>query len=131
MLSNNYTIGQAKVIVSIMKDGRKIIDLDDCPHPKEMSPGLHEVQVTLPPFFLSAGQYGVKVLCFSDDETKLWACGKPKRRQTPVCYYRARHKVIAGSASTTAMQREAALNAHFTFVRFSQSKAAPCAFDAK
>jgi lipopolysaccharide transport system ATP-binding protein len=63
-------IKRAKVIVSITKDGRKIIDLHDSPKPKDMSPGLHEVRVSLPPFFLSPGQYGVGVLCYSA-ETQL------------------------------------------------------------
>src|SRR5262249_39277319 len=70
VLAISDTIRQAKVIVSITRDGRKIIDLHDCPHPKDMSPGLHEVQLSVPPFFLSPGQYGIGVLCFSD-ETKL------------------------------------------------------------
>jgi lipopolysaccharide transport system ATP-binding protein len=72
VLSINDTIGQAKVVVSITKDGRKIINLHDSPQPKDMSPGVHEVRVSLPPFFLSPGQYGVGVLCFSD-EAKLSA----------------------------------------------------------
>src|SRR5262249_17384272 len=59
VLSINDTIKQAKVVVSITKDSRKIINLHDCPHPKDMLPGLHEVEVSVPPFFLSPGQYGV------------------------------------------------------------------------
>jgi homopolymeric O-antigen transport system ATP-binding protein len=70
LLSINDTIKQAKVIVSITKERKKIIDLHDGPQPKDMSLGLHEVRLSLPPFFLSPGQYGVGVLCFSD-ETKL------------------------------------------------------------
>jgi lipopolysaccharide transport system ATP-binding protein len=75
-LSTNDTIRQAKVVVSVTKDGRKIINLHDSPQPKDMSPGVHEVRVSLPSFFLSPGQYGVGVLCFSD-ETKLsaWSDG--------------------------------------------------------
>ena len=72
VLSIDDAIRQAKVVVSITKEGRKIINLHDSPQPKDMSPGLHEVRLSLPPFFLSPGQYGVGVLYFSD-ETKLSA----------------------------------------------------------
>src|SRR5262249_34316110 len=72
LLSIKDTITQAKVVVVITKDGKKIISLNDGPQPKDMARGLHEVQLRLPPFFLSPGQYGVWVLCFSD-ETKLAA----------------------------------------------------------
>jgi lipopolysaccharide transport system ATP-binding protein len=72
VLSINDIIRQAKVVVSIWKEGKKIIDLHDGPQPKDMSLGLHEVRLSLPAFFLSPGQYGVGLVCFSV-ETKLSA----------------------------------------------------------
>jgi len=70
VLNTCHPVKQAKVIVSITKDGRKIINLHDNPEPRDMPLGLHEVCVTLPAFFLSPGQYGVGLLCFST-ETQL------------------------------------------------------------
>src|SRR5262249_43166115 len=72
LLSIKDTIRHAKVVVSITKDGKKLINVHDSLQPKDMPPGLHEVRLSLPPFFLSPGQYGVAILCFSD-ETKLSA----------------------------------------------------------
>jgi lipopolysaccharide transport system ATP-binding protein len=72
VLKARNTIKHAKVVVSITKENRKIVNLHDSAKPSDMSPGVHEVQVSLPPFFLSPGQYGVWMLCFSA-ETQLSA----------------------------------------------------------
>ena len=74
VLNISDAIKQAKVIVSITKDGRKIINLHDSPQPKDMSLGMHEVRVSLPAFFLSPGQYGVGMLCFSaETKSSAWS----------------------------------------------------------
>jgi lipopolysaccharide transport system ATP-binding protein len=72
VLNVRETIKQAKVVISIIKENRKIINLHDSPQPEDMNRGLHEVQVSLPSFFLSPGQYGIGVICFSA-ETQLSA----------------------------------------------------------
>jgi lipopolysaccharide transport system ATP-binding protein len=72
VLTIHNTIKKAKVVVTIEKDGKKIINLHDGAYAKDMPPGQQEVRVSLPPFFLSPGQYGVWVLCFSE-ETNLSA----------------------------------------------------------
>jgi len=72
VISVKEMIKAAKVVIWITKDGigKKLIGLHDSPQPRDMLPGEHEVRVSLPPFFLSPGQYGVEVFCFSE-ETKL------------------------------------------------------------
>ena len=72
VLTISNTIKKAKAVVSITKDGKKVIKLHDNPQPKDMSPGQQDVRCSLPAFFLSPGQYGVGVLLFSH-ETKLSA----------------------------------------------------------
>ena len=74
MLTVYDTIKRAKVVVWIAKGGKKVINLHDSPQPQDMSPGQQEVRCSLPPFFLSPGQYEVGILCFSDEtELSAWS----------------------------------------------------------
>jgi lipopolysaccharide transport system ATP-binding protein len=72
VLKVSGALKQAKVIISITKDDRKIIDLHDSPQPKDMSAGMHEVRASVPAFFLSPGQYGVGMLCIGA-ESSTWS----------------------------------------------------------
>ena len=76
VLNIKETIKGAKVVIWVTKDGKKITGLHDTPQPRDMSPGQNEVRVSLPPFFLSPGQYEASLFCFSN-ETKqsAWSSG--------------------------------------------------------
>jgi lipopolysaccharide transport system ATP-binding protein len=66
------TIPVARVIISVVKAGQKVIDLYDAPEPESLPRGFANFRATLPPFFLSPGDYSLCVGCFSR-ETGLWS----------------------------------------------------------
>jgi lipopolysaccharide transport system ATP-binding protein len=60
-------VRRAVTVVWVLKDGRKIISINDGPRPSDMSQGVHELRMTVPSFFLSAGEYAISLLCFSEE----------------------------------------------------------------
>ena len=59
------TISVARVVISVVKAGQKVIDLYDAPEPESLPRGFANIRATLPPFFLSPGDYSLCIGCFS------------------------------------------------------------------
>jgi lipopolysaccharide transport system ATP-binding protein len=75
-LSLSTAVPRAKVIISICRDDQKIINLHDVAVPTDLPSGATHIRGTLPPYFLSPGDYSVSVLCFSaSDGGCCWANG--------------------------------------------------------
>jgi lipopolysaccharide transport system ATP-binding protein len=66
-------VPEAKVIISITKDDQKIINLHDVSVPADIPQGYARIRATLPSYFLSPGEYGVSMLCFSARGGCAWA----------------------------------------------------------
>jgi energy-coupling factor transporter ATP-binding protein EcfA2 len=64
-------IPEARVVISITKAGQKVIDLYDAPAPESLPRGFANIRATLPPFFLSPGDYSLTILCYGHG-TGLW-----------------------------------------------------------
>jgi lipopolysaccharide transport system ATP-binding protein len=59
------TVPKAKVIISILKNRQKIVDLHDVTVPADLPSGVSRIRGTLPAFFLSPGDYSVSIGCYS------------------------------------------------------------------
>ena len=74
-VSITAAVPKAKVIISIRKNNDKIIDLHDVAVPADLPSGIARIRGTLPPYFLSPGDYSVSILCFSSNGECAWADG--------------------------------------------------------
>jgi lipopolysaccharide transport system ATP-binding protein len=64
-------IPEARVVISVTKTGQKVIDLYDAPAPENLPRGFANIRATLPPFFLSPGDYSLTIVCYAQG-TALW-----------------------------------------------------------
>jgi lipopolysaccharide transport system ATP-binding protein len=64
-LSLSTPVPDAKVIISILKNEQTIVALHDVAVPTDLPAGIAHFRATLPSYFLSPGDYGVSIGCFS------------------------------------------------------------------